>query len=153
LRLVLAVDQITRSLGELLVPAGCTRLTIRAGFEQPAFDERVTRSLKDLAQRGSIVLVCPVRPLDEAPSGAARRVAALMRTTLAQSVHVILHTQSELPPACSELGRLAGQGHTALHFGISQRDNPEVRTWGREFARAFGAETIAPEAPQEVETT
>ncbi|MGH9348139.1 MAG: hypothetical protein ACRD26_12845 [Vicinamibacterales bacterium] len=139
LRLVLTVDQLRRDLLKLLVPAGCTRLVIRAGPDSPDIDGALTRALGDLSDRGRIVLVCPVRPLGEPATSAAARVNALVNATRAHYVHALLHTPADVPPACSELGRLADFAPVELHLGWTQRMNPPVRAWAEQFRDALAS--------------
>jgi hypothetical protein len=122
---------------KLLVPGGCTRLAIRAGHDLPELESGLTRALQDLSTRSTVVLVCPVRPVEEPATEAAQRVAALMSATHAHHVHVLLHGPSDVPPACSELGRLADFAPMEIHLGRTQRSHASTRAWAEEFRCAL----------------
>jgi hypothetical protein len=64
-------------------------------------------------------------------------MAALATEVQAQSSHALLHGQTDVPPACWELGSLHDQGRLALHFGSTQRKDDAVRAWAANFGRAF----------------
>ena len=137
LQLVLTAQQLTRSIASLLAPLGCNRLMVRAGLDVPSFEPGLTRSLEDVAGRGRIVLVCPARPPQESAASAAYRIAALSRILLAHSIHVLLHTDVDFPPACSETGRLTESGHLSFHLGATQQNDDQVGDWIRSFARSY----------------
>jgi hypothetical protein len=139
LRLLATIDQLSDDLAMLLVPGGCTHLILRAGPEAAEISPAVTAAMHLLAARGSVSLVCPSAPGDESAADASARIAALAQALDARFVHVLLHTEQDMPPSCCELVGLAGRGHLAIHFGITQRADPHSWAWAEAFGRSFYA--------------
>lgn len=137
LHLVVTVEQLTTPLVKLLAPAGCTRLTIRAGYAVPDVGRGLGLALRSFAARQRVTIVCPARPPDEPACDAGARVKALMAATHAEFVHVLLHSLADLTPACSELGRIADVAPMEMHAGRTQRASAAVRAWAKDFRRAL----------------
>jgi hypothetical protein len=139
LRLLVTIDQLSDDVAMLLVPGGCTHLLLRAGPEAAEISPTVTAAMRLLASRGSVSLVCPSAPGDESATDAAARIAALTQALHARFVHVLLHTEQDMPPACCELVGLAARGHLTIHFGVTQRADARSRAWAEAFGRSFYA--------------